>query len=77
MYDEKLMQGMKARGQTWKPTVDKILDSRLNDCAAQTPTAESRNCETGGKRPIVAEKLCYVIARGETHLLGHLHHGEL
>ena len=33
-----------------KPTVDKILDSRPNDCAAQTPTAESRNCETGGKK---------------------------
>ena len=29
------------------------------------------------KRPIVAEKLCYVIERGETHLLAHLHHGEL
>ena len=33
-----------------KPTVDEILDSRSYDCAAQTPTAESRNCETGGKK---------------------------
>ena len=29
------------------------------------------------KRPIVAEKLCYVIERGEIHLLGYIHHGEL
>ena len=29
------------------------------------------------KRPIVAEKLCYVIERGELHLLHLQHHGEL
>ena len=29
------------------------------------------------KRPIVAEKLCYVIARGGIHLLHLQHHGEL
>ena len=44
------LQAMKLKGWKLKPTLDKSLDSTLNCHAASTPTAESRNRVSGGKK---------------------------